>query len=64
MKSKEQKPTQRQKHRPIKCEGDRCNTTIDINLALEVKDYDFVDSDKTKIYVYCPKCGLQHTYKL
>lgn len=64
MKSKEQKPKQHKNYRPIRCEGDRCNTTININLAIEVDDYYFVDADKTKIYVYCPKCGLQHTYKL
>lgn len=55
------KTAKRKKYRPIKCE---CGEKINIDLCLEVEDFDYVDSTKSSIYLYCPMCSLQHEYKL
>lgn len=58
----------KKRYRPVKCDGytetGKCNQTIDVNLCIEIEDYDYKDGCKNVIYVYCPACGLQHEYKL
>ena len=55
-----EKPKKRhKKYRDIKCD---CGAKIDIDLAIELEDYDEVGKDK--INVYCPQCGESHLVKL
>ena len=62
--SNKDKKKKHKKYRDIKCTGYDCNTTIDIDLCIDNDDIDYVDLKKTSIYIYCPKCGLQHEFKL
>lgn len=54
--------------RPIKCDGytenGKCNHNIDVNVCIEIGDFDYKDGFKNVIYVYCPVCSLQHEVKL
>jgi len=54
--------------RPIKCDGytehGKCNHNIDVNVCIEIGDFDYMDGSKSAILVYCPECGQQHNYKL
>ena len=55
-----EKPKQKhKKYRDNKCD---CGAKIDIDLAIELEDYDEVGKDK--INVYCPQCGESHLVKL
>lgn len=41
-----------------------CREKIDVNLAIENEDYDYVDGRQDRIYVYCPCCGFCSIIKL
>jgi transcription elongation factor Elf1 len=62
--SNKDKKKKHKKYRDIKCQGDDCNTVIDIDLCISNEDIDYVDTTKSSIYVYCGSCGLQHEVKL
>ena len=49
------------KYKAVKCD---CGNKIDINLCLELEDYDYIGRDKDKISVYCDACGENHLVKL
>jgi hypothetical protein len=49
------------KYRPLKC---ICGEKIDIDLCLEVEDFDYCDTKRDSIYAYCPVCSLQHKVEL
>lgn len=49
------------KLRPIRC---ICGCSIDVNRCWELEDFDYTDSSKTAIYVYCEQCGMQTEVKL
>lgn len=57
----------KRKYRPIKCDGytenGKCNHLINVDYCVEIGDYDYIDSKKTTMLVYCPECGQQHEYK-
>lgn len=58
----------KRRYRPIKCDGytenGRCNHSIDIDVCIEIEDFDYMDGCKNTILVYCPECGQQHIVKL
>jgi transcription elongation factor Elf1 len=60
--SNKDKKKKHKKYRDIKCSG--CKDIIDIDLCISNDDMDYVDTTKSKIYVYCGSCGLQHEVKL
>lgn len=51
------------KYKPVKCTACR-KAIIDIDVCIENEDYEFTDKAKSKIYVYCPKCGVETEVKL
>lgn len=56
-----EKPRKKHKHyHDVRCGN--CGAKIDIDLAIELEDYDEVGKDK--INVYCPQCGESHLVKL
>lgn len=61
MEKKEKPRKKHKKYRDIKCD---CGALIDIDLALELGDFDYVSKDKDKINVYCSVCGESHLVKL
>lgn len=64
MYNEKKKAKNTKRYRAIKCENEFCSNTIDVEYAISVDDFDYVDGEVNKIYVYCDKCGLQHIYKL
>ena len=61
MEKKEKPRKKHKKYRNLKC---YCGALIDIDLALELGDFDYVSKDKDKINVYCSACGESHLVKL
>lgn len=64
MSDKKRKTKNSKRYRSIKCENEFCSNTIDVEYAISVNDFDYVDGEVNKIYIYCDRCGLQHTVKL
>lgn len=60
---RKEKPRKKHKHyHDIRCE--QCGTKIDVDLALELEDFDYINKDKTKINIYCGCCGSSVMVKL
>ena len=60
---RKEKPRKKHKHyHDIRCE--QCGTKIDVDLALELEDFDYINKDKSAISIYCPICGESHLVKL
>lgn len=54
----------KKKHRFRMSKCECCNGNIDVETAVENKDFDYFDKTKTKIIVYCEKCGNENIIKL
>lgn len=60
MEKKEKPKKKHKKYRDVKC--DCCGAKINVDLAIELEDYDSVGKDK--INVYCGCCGGSVLIKL
>lgn len=62
--NKEKKNKQHKKYKDIKCSNKNCRAIIDVDYAISVVDIDYINDDKTKGVLYCPKCGESNMIKL
>lgn len=62
MEKKEKPKKKHKKYRDVKC--DCCGAKINVDLAVELEDYDYINKDKTSVAIYCSCCNNSVIVKL